>query len=85
MLYTATLTQKGQVTIPIELRKFLGLEPYEKVVIMKERNKVYIKQSQSFMSFKGKIKIMKKYSDRKVDLSVSSYIKNQYEEKEARS
>ena len=26
MIYTATVTQKGQVTIPIEIRKYLGIK-----------------------------------------------------------
>lgn len=30
---TATVTQKGQVTIPVEMRKILGIKPYSKVLI----------------------------------------------------
>ncbi len=29
----ATLTQKGQVTIPFEMRKFFGMKPYTKIAI----------------------------------------------------
>jgi len=29
----ATVTQKGQVTIPVEMRNILGIKPYSKVVV----------------------------------------------------
>lgn len=30
----ATVTQKGQVTIPLDIRNLLGIKPYSKVKIM---------------------------------------------------
>ena len=39
--YIATITSKGQVTIPVQLREELGLAPQDKVVFrMVEGNKV---------------------------------------------
>lgn len=36
----ATVTQKGQVTIPLDIRKFLGLKPYSRVGFLRVNNKI---------------------------------------------
>lgn len=56
MIYNTTLTQKGQVTIPQELRVLLGLRPYEKVAFVKKQNKVFITSAKNFMTLRGSIK-----------------------------
>lgn len=41
--YVQTVTVKGQVTIPIELRKMIGVEPNSQVLVSLEAGKVVIK------------------------------------------
>lgn len=36
----AKITSKGQITIPIAIRKFLGLKDGDKVMFLKEGNKI---------------------------------------------
>lgn len=42
---TSTVTKKGQVTIPLKLREFLGLKTGEKVVFDIEGRKVILKKA----------------------------------------
>jgi antitoxin PrlF len=39
----STLTRKGQTTIPKDVRKFLGLEPEDKILYLIEGEKVILK------------------------------------------
>ncbi|MBD3366519.1 AbrB/MazE/SpoVT family DNA-binding domain-containing protein [candidate division WWE3 bacterium] len=45
MVYTSTVTTKGQVTVPIEIRKEMGLEKGSKVVFERV-NGAYLLKSQ---------------------------------------
>lgn len=45
--YTGTLTQKGQVTIPVEVRRLLGIGPKDKVTFVVENGRVRLKRTQS--------------------------------------
>jgi AbrB family looped-hinge helix DNA binding protein len=42
-----TLTQKGQVTIPVEVRTILGLKPKDRVVFEVEGDKATLKRAPS--------------------------------------
>jgi AbrB family looped-hinge helix DNA binding protein len=43
----ATVTRKGQVTIPAEIRRALGLEPKGKVAFIMEENEVKLRPAKS--------------------------------------
>ncbi|MEI6462551.1 MAG: AbrB family transcriptional regulator [bacterium] len=79
MTYTTNLTQKGQVTIPIQIRKFLGLKPREKITFTKIKDKVTIAPAKDFLSLMGSVKSPLKYTDEEADKKVLSYIKKDYE------
>lgn len=56
----ATLTQKGQVTIPVELRNFLGVKPYQKIAFSKGTDYLKVKSAgPSIFDLAGKYKIPK--------------------------
>src|SRR5690348_1672903 len=46
-LYSSTLTRKGQITVPVEIRRRLGLERGDKVVFVEEGDVVLLKPAQS--------------------------------------
>ncbi len=48
--FEATLTEKGQVTIPVEIRRLIGLRPKDKVRFEVEGNIVTIKHASSKLS-----------------------------------
>lgn len=57
----ATLTSKGQVTIPKEIRKFLNLEPSAKVIISVENSRAVIKPLYgNILDIGGSVKIPNK-------------------------
>jgi AbrB family looped-hinge helix DNA binding protein len=47
------VTRKGQVTIPIKLRKKFGIEENSKVQIFEEEGKIVIKKLPSFLDLAG--------------------------------
>ncbi len=47
---TARITSKGQVTIPAEVRRILGVRPHEKVAFIVERNQVRLAPAQSVVA-----------------------------------
>lgn len=59
----ATVTQKGQVTIPISLRNFLGVKKYSKVAIIKGVDHIKIKPiGPSILDLAGKYRIPRSMS-----------------------
>lgn len=77
MIYAATITQKGQVTIPANIRKTLGLEPYGKVIFKKKGGNIILMPPSNFLSLKGSVMSSKIYSDEKADESVKKLVKTQ--------
>ena len=47
------VTRKGQVTIPIKLRRKFGIEESSKVTIVEEGGKIVIKKLPSFLDLAG--------------------------------
>jgi len=74
----STVTQKGQVTIPVAIRNYWGLQPYEQVVFIKTKDSVEIKPAVNFFALKGTIKTRKKYSDQAADRAVGKYLTKEY-------
>jgi AbrB family looped-hinge helix DNA binding protein len=81
MLYTAHLTQKGQVTIPQEVRKKLGLLPREKVAFVIRDDEVLLKPAPTFLSLYGSVKAHRKYTDDDFDQAVLKQTKKNYVKK----
>lgn len=55
MTYTSTITTKGQVTIPIDIRKFFKIKPGDTIIFEKKQNHVVIKPSDDFLSLGGSL------------------------------
>ena len=78
----STVTQKGQVTIPISIRRDWGLQPRQEVVFIRKNNLVEIKPAVDFFQLRGSIKAKKKkYSDQKANRVVGKYLAEQYGQK----
>lgn len=62
MTYLTTITKKGQITIPKEIRNIFNLEEGKKLELELEREKreVRIKPTHDFLKFVKKIKVKKK-------------------------
>ena len=77
----STITQKGQVTIPIQIRKFLQVKADSQVVFIKVANKVELHKAIDIVQLKGSIDTTKKYSDREADKSVADYLSKDHADK----
>ncbi len=53
MKESTTITTKGQVTIPKEIREALGLNPGDKVVFEKEGSNIVLKPAKTLLDFRG--------------------------------
>lgn len=56
MIGYSVVNIKGQVTIPAEIRKRIGIEPQDKVVIMKEEDRIMIQPLPDIFSLMGSVK-----------------------------
>lgn len=54
-----TVTQKGQVTIPVKLRKKFGLKPYDTVKVEAGKGYVKISAAEDILDMAGSVKAKK--------------------------
>lgn len=73
MIGYSTITQKGQVTIPADIREALELFPGKKVVMMQDLDKVVLQSIPDFFVLRGSIKPKKRPEDFKA--MRSSFVK----------
>lgn len=85
MTYIASVTEKGQITIPVEVRRWLKVKSGDQVAFNKKEKHVIIKSAKSFLDLKGSIKSVKTYSDEEADHAVKGYFRKNYARKTARS
>ncbi len=74
----STVTQKGQVTIPLFIRESLGLEPKSRVVFLKDKDRIYIKQAKDFLSLAGSIKTKKPFDITKMTRAAQKLVSRRY-------
>jgi AbrB family looped-hinge helix DNA binding protein len=48
-----TVSSKGQITLPVALRRRIGLKPNDKVVIESAGDSIVIRRVRSFLELKG--------------------------------
>lgn len=72
-MYTSTVTQKGQVTIPIEFRKKLGLKKGSKVEFT-QKNGEFLMRRPDFISLRGSLKSTKKYNKKAARKAIGKYL-----------
>lgn len=58
-MYSATITKSGQVTLPKELRDFLGVKPGQKIIFNKKGDSVFIPRRMSDEEFLEKLDELK--------------------------
>ena len=74
---TSTLTSKGQVTIPAEIRKLLGLKPKARIAFLRNKDGVYLATPRyTLKTIRGIAqKLNKKYSEKQIrDIAIESHI-----------
>ncbi len=73
----STLTSKGQVTIPVQIRRFLGLKPKAKVAFLRKKDGVHIAVPRYTLdTIKGAVPALsQKYSEKEIrDIAIESHL-----------
>ena len=56
----STIASKGQVTIPKEIRSFLGIKPSDKINFTVEKGNVVLKPVRTLKDFRGSVLVQNK-------------------------
>ena len=92
-MYSAVITKSGQVTLPKELREFLGVELGDKIIMEKNEGNVLIHRKLSKEEFFAELdknispktrKAIKKNSGKMVSEMISEYMRSPKGQKEMR-
>jgi len=78
MMISTSITQKGQVTIPISIRKKLGLKTGQKVAFTDRGKEIVIEPIPNFLDLMGSLKTKKKYDKRKARKAIGEYLAQRY-------
>ena len=76
---TSTITQKGQVAIPKEIRDFFNLKPSDKLHFSVEKNKIVAEPVVSTESMFGIIKTKKVLSKKEMKRIIRDAVVEKYE------
>jgi AbrB family looped-hinge helix DNA binding protein len=71
MEYSSTLTSKGQVLIPLALRKKLNIKPKDRVIFFASKNGLKIRKAPSVDEMFGFAKSKKKLSDKDLEKAIN--------------
>jgi len=74
----SSITSKGQVTVPVSIRKLLGLKPKSKVAFLQKQDGIYFtKPFYTLSTIKGIVpKLKKKYTEKEIrDIAIESHIR----------
>ena len=82
MQFISSVTQKGQATIPVQIRQLLGIKANTKIVFeLKNNNEVSIKPVVDFFTLKGSIKTSKPFNVEAMEKAVEDAIVIKYGKK----
>lgn len=83
MTFTASVTQKGQATIPAPIRKKLGIKPNSKIIFELKNHEASLKVVPDFFAMKGSIKSDKPFDIKAMEKAVEDAILVKYVKKPA--
>ena len=75
------VTQKGQVTIPVDLRRRFGIAPRTKVSFFEEGGELKIKPAVNFFDLRGSIRTKKPFDVEKMTRAAKVYVAKRLAEK----
>lgn len=76
MTYTVSITRQGQLTIPMEIRKKLGITNGVKAEIKEEDGKMVVKPKLDFWSLGGGMKSDIKLTDEELEQASAQFEKD---------
>lgn len=73
-----TVTQKGQVTIPVTIRKKYKIKPGGKVLFFENEERVEMKPLPDFFSFRGALRSKKKFDMKAMREAAQKHVSRRY-------
>lgn len=73
-----TVTQKGQVTIPVAIRKKHKIQPGSKVLFFENEERVEMKPLPDFFSFRGALRSKKKFDIKAMRKAAQKHVAGRY-------
>jgi len=80
-MIATTITQKGQVTIPVHIRKKLSIKTGQKVIFEERGDEIIVKAVPDFLTLMGSLKTNEKYDKQKANQAIGKYLAKHYGEK----
>lgn len=79
--YITTLTQKGQATIPVSLRRKLGLKKGHRILFEERGGEVLVKKISSLEELQGSLKSRIRFNDKEADKVIEKAVAKDYARK----
>ncbi|KKS79022.1 MAG: hypothetical protein UV54_C0044G0011 [Candidatus Beckwithbacteria bacterium GW2011_GWA2_43_10] len=76
MQFITTVTQKGQVTLPLALRQAVNIDVYDKVMVSRDKKSIKITPQEDILDLAGTLKPRK--NKNKTALQARKYMETHY-------
>jgi AbrB family looped-hinge helix DNA binding protein len=74
MIYTVSITQQGQITIPAKIRKELGLNKKGKANVSIKNNSMIVEPVPDFLEMIGSLKSKKSFTKKQIREGFGDYL-----------
>ncbi|OGM26377.1 hypothetical protein A3D00_04435 [Candidatus Woesebacteria bacterium RIFCSPHIGHO2_02_FULL_38_9] len=74
MVYTVSITSQGQMSIPADIRRTLGLSVFKKALVSIQDGKMVVEPVKDFLSLGGSLKTEKKASSKQIREAFQKYL-----------
>lgn len=74
MVYTVSITSQGQISIPVALRRQLGLDKSRKALVTEEKGKLVIEPVKDLLELKGSLKTHIRATPRQIREAFGQYL-----------
>lgn len=76
-MYTVTITSQGQISIPIKLRRKLGLDKLKKALVYEDKGELIVRPVKDFLELGGSLKTNIKVTPRQIREAFGQYLADQ--------
>ncbi|MEK7534720.1 MAG: AbrB/MazE/SpoVT family DNA-binding domain-containing protein [Patescibacteria group bacterium] len=74
MIYTVSITSQGQISIPAQLRRKIGLARYRKALVSENNGKLIVEPVKDLLELRGSLKTNIKATPRQIREAFENYL-----------
>lgn len=74
MIYTVSVTSQGQISVPVKLRRKLGLDKSKRAIVREEEGKLVIEPVKDLLELKGSLKTKISANQRQIREAFEEYL-----------